>query len=162
MAGARTNRRAWALAAPCAVVCAGLALSCASTSGRVHGESGPVPDWSLRPNRCKVGDPSPVWGGDRIVAVAPGVADLFYAGPDAADTEVVVRAEGDRPSLLVRIPGQGRMVVLRREDCSVLDVSMGHTAYTVNDEAGLVGHARFECSRPEIGRVTGDLSFTCF
>jgi hypothetical protein len=145
-----------------AIATAALAISCASTSGSVHAEHGPVPDWSLRPNKCKVGDPSPAWGGDAVVAVPPSVADLYYAGSGAADTEVVVRADGDRASLLVRIPGAGKMVVLRREDCSQLEVSTGHTSYTVNDEAGFVGHARFDCTRPEIGHVAGDLGFTCF
>jgi hypothetical protein len=142
----------------CAAV---LATSCAHVSGEVRAEGGPAGDWSLHPNRCKVGEPSPAWGGARLVAVSPRLADLYYAGTNAADTEVVVDGEEGR-TLLVRIPGKGKMVVLHTADCTMLDISTGYTSYTVNDEAGVTGTARFDCRRPEIGHVTGVVSFTCF
>jgi hypothetical protein len=137
-----------------------LATSCGSVSGTLRGEGGPVPDWALRPNRCKTGEPSPVWGGAGLVAAPSGVADLYYAGTNAADTEVVVSKESR--AILVRIPGKGMMVALHPTDCTTFDISTGYTSYTVNDEAGFTGRARFDCRRPEIGHVTGDVSFTCF
>lgn len=139
-----------------------LAAACAHVSGHVTSVGGPVPDWSLRPNRCKVGDPLPAWGGDALVAAPPRVADLYYAGSHPADTELVVSHGGGHPYLLVRIPGAEKMVVLGQADCRVLEVSMGYTGYTVNDEAGLSGSARFDCQRSEIGHVKGNVSFTCF
>jgi hypothetical protein len=143
------------------LACAGLfASSCASVSGVCRGEGGPVPDWSLRPNRCKTSDPSPAWGGAGIVGVPEGVADLYYAGKNPGDTEVVVNS--DSAVILVRIPGKGQMVALHHTDCAVFAISAGYTGYTVNDEAGFTGRAQFDCTRPEIGHVTGDLSFTCF
>jgi hypothetical protein len=146
-----------------AAAAACLALSsCAHSSGMVRAEGGPTGSWALRPNRCKVGDPSPAWGGAGIVAVPPRVADLYYAGTDAGDTEVVVAAEGDVHAILVRVPRQGKMALLQRADCTLLDVETGYTGYTVNHEAGLTGHARFDCTRPEVGHVVGDVDFTCF
>lgn len=139
------------------------ALSCAQASGLVHADGGPAGAWSLRPNRCKVGDPSPAWaGGVGVIALAPNTADLYYAGTNPADTEVVVGGDGLTKTILVRVPGQGKMVPLHDADCTVLDISTGNTSYTVNDEAGLSGSARFDCRRPEVGHVVGDVSFTCF
>jgi hypothetical protein len=160
----RRNRLAFSLARV-ALACAGwLAVACVSVSGRVRAEGGPGGDWTLRPNRCKVGSPTPAWGGAAagVVAASAQVADLYYAGTKARDTEVVVDGADDPPALLVRIPGAAKMVVLRRSDCTVFDISTGYTSYTVNDEAGLTGTARFDCERPEVGHVQGKVSFTCF
>ena len=138
------------------------ATACAHSGGMVRARGGPTGDWALRPNRCKVGEPSPAWGGAGLVAAPPRVADLYYAGTNAGDTEVVVAADTDVHAILVRVPKQGKMVVLKAADCTVLDVQAGYTSYSVNHEVGLTGSARFDCTRPEVGHVVGDVSFTCF
>ena len=133
---------------------AALSTGCTFVDGRIRGEQGPVPDWSLRPNRC---------------TAVGGVADLFYRGPDAADTEVVVRAAPDAvadtpqtspdparaaslPSVLVRLPDRRAMVSLRKTDCIVFDVAF---------DGASSGHANLDCRRPEIGHVAGTLEFAC-
>ena len=144
------------------LVAACLATSCAHSGGFVRAEGGPTGDWALRPNRCKVGEPSAAWGAAGVVAAPPRVADLYYAGTNAGDTEIVVAADVGVRAILVRIPEQGKMAVLKDADCAVLDLQTGYTSYTVNDEVGLTGHARFDCTRPEVGHVVGDVAFTCF
>lgn len=133
--------------------------ACMSADGRFRGEDGPTGAWSLRPNRCET------TSGARYIGYAPGLGlalDLYYAGPDADDTEVVVRPSGATPSVLVRIPGQHKMVVLRRADCTLLDVGLRDTAYMVNDATGVAGHVQLDCRRPEIGHVVGSATFECF
>jgi hypothetical protein len=134
---------------------AALSTACTFADGRIRGEQGPVPDWSLRPNRC---------------TAVSGAADLFYRGPDAADTEVVVRARPDfaavtprlspdamrralLPSVLVRLPDRHEMVTLQKTDCTVFDIAF---------DSWLMGHASLDCRSPEIGHVTGTLlEFAC-
>lgn len=131
--------------------------ACMAVSGRMRGEEGPVPDWSLQPNRCESSN---------------GALDFFFRGPDALDTEIVVKATpglsvdlavpltGEAASLvpqqsvLVRVPNQSKMVVLRRSDCSVFDLRLDQT-YSA------IGRVTLDCRRPEIGHVTGTLEFVC-
>lgn len=124
--------------------------SCSGASGRFHGEGGPVPDWTLRPNAC---DSNPY--------ASAGAIDLYYRGADARDTEVVVKADVVQQQVLVRIPGRKQMVVLRASDCSVFDVGVHGAGYEINDTEPRSGHVRIDCARPEIGRVTGEATFTC-
>ncbi len=137
-----------------------LALAaCSGADGRFRGEDGPVAPWSLRPNRCDNAS------GARFIGFDTGFGldlDLYYAGPNAHDTEVVVRPAGATTSVLVRIPGAHKMVVLRKADCATLDVSLRNTTYAVNDETGLTGSVHLDCQRPEIGHVVGQATFTCF
>jgi hypothetical protein len=104
-------------------------------------------------------------GGARYVGFATGLLDAFdiyYAGANAGDTELVIRPDGVNSAVLVRIPGAHKMVVLRKPDCRTLDVSLRDTAYAVNDETGVTGRITLDCERPEIGHVTGSATFTCF
>ncbi len=143
-------KRAWLLVALSA---------CMGANGHFRGEDGPSGAWSLRPNRCQTANGARYIGYDAGLGLA---LDLYYAGPDADDTEVVGRPAGATPSVLVRIPGQRKMVVLRQADCAVLDVALRDTLYSVNDATGMAGHVTLDCRRPEIGHVIGTATFECF
>ena len=128
--------------------------ACGGASGEFSGRGGHGADWSFEPDRCKQTE---VPG-----SFSSSVADLYYAGVHPSDTEVVVREIGGERQVLVRIPTKNQMIVLRRADCEVFDIELGQTAYTLDEEVGVTGHVHIACRRPEIGRVSGEASFTCF
>jgi hypothetical protein len=101
----------------------------------------------MRPNQCQ--------------AKLGRVIDLYYQGERAADTEVVVRDGEQGQEVWVRIPGKHKMAILRQADCTTFLVSTNTAGYTINDGEVLTGRVRLECSRPEIGRVTGEATFVC-
>jgi hypothetical protein len=129
--------------------------ACTGVTGRFHGEGGPAPDWTLRPNRCDA-DP---YAGSLLTTL--GAVDMYYRGSGAADTEVVVKGQALQPQVLVRIPGQSKMVVLRKSDCTVFEVYVHGAGFEINDDEPSSGRVRIDCNRPEIGHVTGEASFVC-
>ena len=135
-----------------------------AVSGRFEGSSGPVPDWSLRLNRCAVNNGSvPMTLGDSQLSWSLRGIDMYFARPDAADTEAVLAAPAGGPKMvLVRIPERQRMTVLTSSMCKTFELSWGPSRAEVNDSDVLEGEVRVDCRHPELGHVTGQATFRCY
>ncbi len=132
-------------------------LSLASTGcfhGHIQGsftaDSGPGQPWQLAPDRCLSGGHSGYIG-----------ADMYRAQP-GDDTELVVVTDGAGLRVLARVPNTGQMVVLTPGDCARFEAHVGYNGVTVNDIPAVAGSVRIDCTRPEIGHVQGQATFTCY
>ncbi len=128
-----------------AILVAGVGCTSVSGSFSGHGAGG---DWTLVPNMCTSGLHNDYIG-----------VDLYRRDPND-DTEIVVLVEDN--AVLARIPGQGKMVVLGKADCTKLEAEVSTNGVKVNGVHGLSGSVTLDCERPEIGHVVGTAEFACF
>jgi hypothetical protein len=136
-------------------VAAGLALALASCfhgsiDGTFRANGGPGHAWELTPDRCTSGEHSGYFGAD------------LYRAREGDDTEIVVIKDGGGYRVLARAPNTGTMVVLTPADCTTFDAGVDYNGVSVNDIPGVAGFVRLDCTRPEIGHVTGTARFSCF
>jgi len=90
------------------------------------------------------------------------LAAELYSRALQEDTEVVVIGGVlDGPELLVRVPGAGKMVRVRRSDCATLEGDLHQSGTRRNSVPGVEGTVRVDCALPGGGRLTGASKFTC-
>jgi hypothetical protein len=139
------DARVAAVAAALAVAAAG----CGSPlAGEIHSREGVLGTWDLQPTRCSSG-------------LARGLlsADLFSTAA-SDDTEVVaVALPSGAPAVLVRVPNQSRMVVVRPSACTTFQVDV-HPREVLGQ--GIVeGSMALDCALPNGGHLEGHAVFKC-
>ncbi len=119
-------------------------------TGTIESSGGAAGTWSMATERC-------------TSAMRRGflAAELYSRAP-ADDTEVVVVGGVlGGPELLVRVPGAGAMVRVRRAACTRLDGEIHQSATRRGGVPGVEGTIDVDCSLPGGGRLTGTSTFTC-
>lgn len=106
--------------------------------------------WALQVNSCTAG----TWRGYFGV-------DLYRADPKD-DTEVVLVLDSTGYHALVRIPHQGKMVVVRPSDCSTFDATLGYNGIEINESPGIQGKVSLDCTKSSLGHVEGTAQFVCY
>ena len=129
------------------VIAIAACVGCSGAEGQFHADGPELKTWTLEPDTCLSGLRNGVNGAD------------LYKKDEGEDTELVIASAG---FVLVRVPGEDRMVAFARQDCRVLDYDLHFNGVKVNGMPGVAGSVKLECERPSVGKIEGSATFTCY